>query len=244
VEESLSNPDPTYGLKLRGNLNNQISRPRWRLYGDLLGQTFLDGKFRDERKLVANMEFGFRYALSSRVNLMGRLSHFQKTFYSQSRSYRWTEYGTYLQFSPLHKITTWINYIRKSTAFRSGNTIRFYEDNFEIRGRYTFNPRLSLEGIASSGSIAYKDYEAWDVESDTSLIMLGFDQNDKFLRGLFHFRYQGKLILGIQTGFESVTSNSVIGEFEQMIYRIYLSGRWGSSNFYHLVLQRVNKDYR
>lgn len=245
VGESLTKkPDPTYGLKLRGGVNGQVSRSQWRLHTDLLAQTFLDGKFKEESKWVANMESGFQYALLRKLYLTGQLTHFQKMFYSQERSYRWTEYSTHLQVSPAGNLMIWIGYVLKSTVFRTGETIRFYERNREIRGRYTFNPWLYLEGVATSGSIGYKNFGAWGVEDVTSLVPLDFDQKDKFTRGLIHLRYQGKAICGIQVGFESVNSNSIIGKFDLVIFRVYLTARLGKSNFSHFVLQRVDKDYQ
>lgn len=140
-------------------------------------------------------------------------------------------------------MTGWAGYVVKSTAFRTGETTRFYENDLEVRGRYTFGRRFSLEGVATSGAIIYRDYEAWGVGDDTSLVRLDFDQQDEFTKVLLHLRYQGKVIAGFQTGFEQVSSNSIIGEYNEVIYRLYLSGRLGKSYFYHLVFQRVDKDY-
>jgi len=243
VQESLSKPVSTVGFKLRGNLSEQVSRSRWRIYGDVLGQTYLDGKFRNESKWVGRMESGFRYALVPKVHLTGQLIHFQKTFYLQERSYRWTEYGTYIQLFPGNKFTFWIGYVLRSTAFKSVDIIRFYENNLEMRVRYAVNSKLSLEGALLSGSINFQNFRALGVEDDMSLILLDLDQEDESIKGLFHLQYQGKVIVGIQSGFESVKSNSVIGKYDQLILRIYLSGRLGQSSFYHLVLQRVDKDY-
>lgn len=243
VQESLAQATPSYGLKLRGNLNEQLSRKQWKIYGDALGQTFMDGKFREESKWIARMESGFRYILTSRLHLTGQLTHFRKMFYSLERSYRWTEYGTYLQIFPRKSLTVWMGYVLRSSVFKSGDLIRFFEDNLEIRVRYAVSSKLSLEGTVLSGLINYQDYDAWSLENDTSLIHLDFDQEDEFTRGLLHLQYRGKMIVGIQTGFESVKSNSVIGKFNQVVLRIYLSGRLGESSFYHLVLQRVDKNY-
>ena len=136
-----------------------------------------------------------------------------------------------------------MGYVLRSSVFKSGDLIRFFEDNLEIRVRYAVSSKLSLEGTVLSGLINYQDYDAWSLENDTSLIHLDFDQEDEFTRGLLHLQYRGKMIVGIQTGFESVKSNSVIGKFNQVVLRIYLSGRLGESSFYHLVLQRVDKNY-
>ena len=244
VQESLNNPEPTYGIKLRGNLAHAISRSRWKIFGDLLTQTFLDVLFINESKLVIHTEMGLQYRLLPELHLLGQWIHFQKEFYEKSRSYRWSEFRTYLQISPSKKFTAWIGYLPRSSTFITYNTIRFYEDNWEVRTRHNFTSRLSLEGSATISTITYEDYPAWGMVNDTLRVPLDFDQKDKSMNGLIHFRYQGKIIVGVQVGYESVSSNSVIGEFDLISFRGYLSGRIGKSNFYHLVLQRMDKNYQ
>ncbi len=244
VQEALADPEPTFGLKLRGNLNRETSGPRWNLYGNVLSLTFLDAKYPSESKLVGHIESGFRYRLLSRLSFTGHLIYFQKAFYWQRRSYRWTEGNSYVQWSPIRRFTFWAGYAHKSTAFKFRETIRYYEDSFEIRVLRLFARRFSIEGEAAFGTVDYRDYTAWTVEDDSNLVSLHIDQEDEFVRGLVHIRYQGRVITGVQGGYESASSNSVVGEYDQIVFRIYISGRLGNSIFYHFVLQRVDKHYR
>ena len=230
-------------MKLKGSLAQDYTRDQWEIYGDLLGQTFLDAVFWDESKLVANLESGFRYGITPKMFLLGQLTHFEKIFYRQARSYRWTEYRNYLQLFSQNATTLWLGYSLRSTSFRTGETVRFSEDDFEIRGRYVFNSRLYMEGTAATGSVNYRNFLAWRVENDALPVLSDVNQTDESSRGSVHLRYRGKVIVGMQVGFERVTSNSVIGEYDLTSYRIYLSGRRGKSDFYHVVIQRMDKHY-
>lgn len=244
VQESLNNPTQTFGLKLRGDLHHEFSRSKWNIYEDILAQTFLDARFIDESKLILNSDLTVQYQWVPNILIVSQFSYFQKSFYEQTRSHRWSEYNIYLQFLPHRKITANIGYFFRSTTFTSLGKFRFDEYSYEMRGKFQLNPRFSIETAAILGNITYKDFAAWDIENDTLLISLDVNQKDRLARNTIHFRYRGKIIYGLQLGFEWVNSNSAIGEYILVSYQGYFSGRVGETFFYHLVLQRVDKNYR
>jgi len=57
-------------------------------------------------------------------------------------------------------------------------------------------------------------------------------------------QYRGNIIAGMQGGWEHITSNSIIGAYNQSWFRGYLSGHLNPFTFYHLVFQVSRKNYR
>jgi len=244
VREALTDPDPTSGLTLRGRLSHDISRPRLNIYGEILTQANLDAIFPGESKLIVNTDLNFRYALFKSTYILGQLSHFQKSFYNHTSSYLWTEYNTFLQFSPITGYSGWLGYRHRGKTLETTDKFRFGEDNFEFRGRYRINPRIFLEGTLTGSNIVHKDFNAIGVVDDTSLVFLEYPQKDKGIEGLIHVRYRGKIIVGVQIGIGVIGSNSVIGEFSLVSYHAYISGKLGPSTFYHFVFRRIDKEYQ
>lgn len=244
VREALTAPDPTLGLTLRGRLNHEIRPRRLNIFGEILTQANLDAIFLEESKLIINAELDFRYTLSQALQIMGNLSNFQKSFYDRAGSYQWTEYSTFLQFSPRARYSGWLGYRYRKKTLETTDRYRFGEDNLEFRGRYHINPRVFLEGTLTRSSIVHKDFNAIDVVDDTSLVFLESPQEDQGVEGLIHLRYQGKIILGAQIGIGIIGSNSVIGEFRFASYNAYISGNIGPKTFYHLVFRRIDKHYQ
>ena len=244
VREALTVPDPTLGLTLRGRLSHEIRPPRLNIFGEILTQANLDALFQEESKLIINAELDFRYTLSQALNVLGNLSHFQKSFYNHTGSYLWTEYSTFLQYSPRSRYSGWLGYRHRKKTLETTDRYRFGEDNLEFRGRYRINPRIFLEGTLTGSNIVHTDFNAVGVVDDTSLVSLEYPQKDKGIEGLIHVRYRGKIIVGVQIGIGIVGSNSVIGEFNLVSYRAYISGKLGPSTFYHIVFRRIDKDYQ
>ncbi len=245
VREALPDPDPTLGLTLRGRLSHEIHPRRLNIFGEILTQANLDAIFQDESKLIVNAELDFRYTLSRALHIMGNLSHFQKSFYSHTGSYLWTEYSTFLQYSPRSRYSGWLGYRYRKNTLEVKDRFRFGEDNFEFRGRYNINSKIFLESTITRSNIVHEDFNAVDVEDDTLLVPLGYPQNDTGVQGQLHLRYLGKKkIIGLQVGIGDVKSNSVIGEFNFISYYAYLSGQLGPSTFYHVVFRRVDKEYQ
>lgn len=243
VTESLTGAETSFGVKLRGAASHQLRREKWSLYSDAVAQTFLDPLYTAESKFVARPEVGLTYRFSARTKLTGRVSHFHKAFFWQKRSYQWTETSTHLTVSPSARASASIGYSTKWTRFQTYTNIRFRDDNLELRGSVNFSPRTSIEWFASGGKIHYTDYRAWTLRDNVFLLLSEKDQRDETIMASLHMRHQGRVIIGTQLGVESVTSNSVISEYNLMSFRAYVSGRLGKSSFYHLVLQRVDKNY-
>ncbi len=244
VREALTDPDPTLGLTLRGRLSHEIHPRRLNIFGEILTQANLDAISREESKLIVNAELDFRYTLCKALNVLGNLSHFQKSFYNHTGSYLWTEYSTFLQYSPRSRYSGWLGYRYRKKTLETTDRYRFGEDNLEFRGRYRINPRIFLEGTLTGSNIVHKDFNAVVVVDDTSLVFLDYSQKDKGIDGLIHLRYRGKFIIGVQLGIGVVESNSVIGGFNFVSYHAYLSGKLGPSTFYHFVFRRIDKEYQ
>lgn len=244
VRESLNVPESTFGLATRGRLNHDISRQRTNVYGEILAQVNLDAHFLGESKLIVNADLDFQYTLNKSICILGQLSHFQKSFYNRTGSYLWNEYNTFLRFLPTPRFSGWFGYRHRSKSLESKDKYRFGEDNLEFRGRYNIDPKIFLESTISRSNIDHMDFSAVEVADDTSLIFLGYPQKDKGINGLFHLRYWGKVIIGVQLGIGVVESNSVIGEFSFVNYHAYLSGQLSPTIFYHVVFRRLDKAYQ
>lgn len=244
VREALTDPDPTSGLTLRGRLSHEIHPRRLNIFGEVLTQANLDALFQEESKLIINAELDFRYAWSQALHVLGNLSHFQKSFYNHTGSYLWTEYSTFLQYSPRSRYSGWLGYRYRKKTLETTDRYQFGEDNLEFRGRYHINPRVFLEGTLTGSNIVHKDFNAIGVVDDTLLVFLGYPQKDEGIEGLIHVRYRGKIIAGVQIGIGAIGSNSVIGEFSLVSYHAYISGKLGPSTFYHFVFRRIDKEYQ
>jgi len=244
VRETLTVPEPTLGFTLRGRLSHEIQPPRLNIFGTILTQANWDALFREESKLLVDGELDCRYALSPTLQILGRLNHFQKLLYNRTGSYRWTEYGAFLQFSPSSQYSGSLGYRHRKKTLQATDRYRFGEDNLEFRGKYHINPKVFLEGTVTRSSIVHTDFNAVGVVDDTSLVFLDYPQKDQGIAGLVHWRYRGKVIVGVQIGLGIVASNSVIGEFNFASYHAYISGQFGPATFYHIVIRRVDKEYQ
>lgn len=229
---------------MRGRLSHDISRPRSNIYGEILTQANLDAIFLRESKLIVNTELDFQHTLNKSIYILGQLSHFQKSFYTHTGSYIWTEYNTFLQFSPIPRFSGWLGYRHRKKKLEAKDRYRFGKDNFEFRGRYNINSKIFLESTITRSYIIHTDFNAMRVVDDTSLIPSEYPQKDKGTDGLLHLRYLGKIIIGVQLGIGVVESNSVIGEFNFVNYHAYLSGQLSPSTFYHVAFRRVDKAYQ
>ncbi|MFB0515338.1 MAG: hypothetical protein ACETWG_01890 [Candidatus Neomarinimicrobiota bacterium] len=244
VREALTAPDSTLGLTLRGRLSHEIHPRRLNIFAELLTQANVDAIFREQSKLIVNAELDFRYALSPALQVLGNLSHFQKSFYNHTGSYMWTEYSTFLQLSPGTRYTGWLGYRYRKKTLAATEKYRFGENDLEFRGRYHINPRIFFEGTFTGSRIVHTDFNAVGVVDDTSLVFLDYPQKDRGVEALMHVRYRGKIIAGLQIGICTVGSNSVIGEFSLVSYHAYISGNLRPSTFYHLVFRRIDKAYQ
>ena len=245
VRESLVVPYSTFGLTMRGRLSHEYSRPRLNIYGEILTQANLDAIFPGESKLIVNTELDFRYALYKSIYILGQLSHFQKSFYNHTGSYLMTEYGTFLQFSPIPRYSGWLGYRHREKTLETADRFRFGENNFEFRGRYNISSKGFIESTITGINIIHSDFNAIGVADDTLLVPLGYPQEDRGVEGLLHLRYLGKKnIMGLQVGIGDVGSNSVIGGLSFVSYQAYLTGQLSPSMFYHVVFRRIDKEYQ
>ena len=244
VRETLAVSNPTFGGLLRGRLSHDIHPQRMDISGEILPQVNLDAVFPEETKLLINAELDFRYKWSQALNILGRLSHFQKSFFNRSSSYLWTEYSAFVQLSPASQYSSWLGYRHRKKALEAIDKLRFGEGNLEFRVRYAFNSRTFLEGTITRSNIIHSDFNAVGVIDDTSLIFLDYPQKDDGIDGLIHLRYWGKSIFGVQLRVGAIESNSVIGGFNFSSFHAYMSGKLGPSTFYHVVFRRVDKEYQ
>lgn len=244
VQESQGNPLSSGGFKIGGRLSNDILRSRWSGNGNLMSHLFLDGGIPEESKLAVHLESGIRYSLSPPFYSIFHLGHFTKAFFFQSRRYQWTEGLTGLGVLLSPAVRAQVDVLYRTTSFSPSETFRFTDRMLEFQFEYAVTERISTRVTAVLGKADYEQFEAFSLSRDNTLTPLGFDQKDESMKGLVHLRYQGYVVFGIQGDIQTVKSNSVIGEFNLATYRLYVSGRLGPDNFYHLVHQRVDKRYR
>ncbi|MBC8400753.1 MAG: hypothetical protein H8E14_04630 [Candidatus Marinimicrobia bacterium] len=244
VGETLTETVPTVGFKLRGNLNHRIITGNWRLEGNILTQTYLDAISPAQSKLVVNSGLGLRYNLTPVIQAAGVLDHFQKSFYEAGFSYRWIDYAlvVYVQASSKFNLST--RYSQRNTNYATLDSIKFLSQTVELRIGWHPDSRWLLEGLVAGKKITFHDYPAQSVVDDTALVSLSASQEDRARTVQIHGRYHHRLILGTIVSYEAVTSNSVIGGYNLLSGRIYLSCRLGKDNMLHFIIQRVDKNYR
>ncbi|NQT96361.1 MAG: hypothetical protein HQ562_01335 [Candidatus Marinimicrobia bacterium] len=244
VREALTNTDQSLGFKLRGNLSHQVVNRNWLLEGSLLTQTYIDAISPAQSKLVVNSGLGLRYNLTPVIQAAGVLDHFQKSFYEAGFSYRWIDYAlvVYAQASSKFNLST--RYSQRSTNYATLDSIKFLDQTLELRFGWRPGSRWLLEGLVAGKKITFHDYPAQGVVDDTALASLSASQEDRARTVQIHGRYHHRLILGTIVSYEAVTSNSVIGGYNLLSGRIYLSCRLGKDNMLHFIIQRVAKNYR
>ncbi len=244
VRESFNRPAPTVGIKFGGRYQNNFSRKRSNTYGSLRGQTYLDARFLTESKFLLLADVDHRHTLSQKIQLLLQGDYFHKLYFDPTHFYRWWDGGVFLQVFPLNSFTGKVGYRYRRSAVSAGRVNRFQQQAFEFLGRYTLSSHLYLEGFGGTSSVVHRDFKALAVERDTTLTVLGITQQDHSRYGGIHLRYQGKRIYGAQVNLESVSSNSVIGNYHFISLRLYLSGQWRRNMYYHLVLQQMDKTYQ
>ncbi|MFH1852707.1 MAG: hypothetical protein ABIA75_10210 [Candidatus Neomarinimicrobiota bacterium] len=245
VSESSTRPMSSLGLKLRGNLEHGIVGKTWSAGGYLLTQTYLDAIYREQSKMVVNSGLNLGYRISPALQAEASFDHFQKSFYSDSYSYRWSDYRGGLVYGDRDgRRTTRLYLLRRSTVYSVLDSIKILFSGGEWRYTGRFDQHWLLAIISRGGHTDYENYPAWAVENDTTLIPLDHDQSDRQISGTLHFRYQGRLIFGLAGDYELNKSNSAIGDYHQFGGRGYLSARLGDKVMLHVIIQRVNKLYR
>ncbi|MEE8335847.1 MAG: hypothetical protein V3S48_05375 [Candidatus Neomarinimicrobiota bacterium] len=243
IRESFQLPESTYGLKLSGRLTREWISFQSSTAGTLIGQNYLDVIFPKESKLIIKGELNHNRKLYRRINFLGQGSYFRKNFFNSGYYYSWWETGLFLQL-PKRSFIWSSGYRHRSTSISSAEKNRFRREAVEIRGQYYLKAKLYLVGSAGAIFIAHEDFKAREVLNDTLLTVLQIAQRDRGYYGSLHLRYQGNFIYGAQASVETVSSNSVIGNYHFLSLRLYLTGRWGQKTFYHLVLQQMDKSYR
>ncbi len=244
VDEALTETVPTVGFKLRGNLNHRIITQDWQIDGNILTQTYLDAILPTQSKLVVNSGLGLRYFFTPALQAVGGLNHFQKAFYDQGPSYRWTDYALNMRHRPADKLSIGAGWSHRTTNYTSLDSIKFLGRLVELRIGYHLTQNWLLEGLVRNRKTTFRDYPAQGVLNDTTLVQLGRSQRDDARSVQFHTRYQGKMIVGASLRYEQVTSNSVTGGFNLLNGRAYLSCRLGKTTMLHFIIQRVDKNYR
>lgn len=244
VREALTDTDQSLGFKLRGNLRHQITKWDWLLEGSVLTQTYLDAVSPAQSKLVVNSNLGLRYNLTPVIQAAGVLDHFQKSFYETGFSYRWIDYALVVYAQTSSKFNFSTRYSQRSTNYATLDSIKFLGQTVELRIGWHHSTTWLLEGLVAGKQITFHDYPAQGVVDDTTLVSLSASQEDRARTVQIHGRYHRQLILGTIVSYEAVTSNSLIGGYNLLSGRIYLSCRLGKDSMLHFIIQRVDKNYR
>ncbi len=244
VDEALTEPVPTVGFKLRGNLDHRIIINAWQIDGNIITQTYLDAILPTQSKLVVNSGLGLRTFITPVLQVIGGLNHFQKAFYDLGPSYRWTDYAINLHYQPAKKLSIGANWSYRRTNYTSLDSIKFLGKVLELRIGYHLTQNWLLVGLIRNRRTTFNDYPAQGIINDTMLVLLDRSQKDHARSFQLHARYQGKMIVGASLRYQQVTSNSVTGGFNQLNGRVYLSCRLGETTMLHFIIQRVDKNYR
>ncbi|MBC8346921.1 MAG: hypothetical protein ISR82_05530 [Candidatus Marinimicrobia bacterium] len=244
VQESFNQPLSTSGLKIGGRYEKNFGRKQFNTFTRIQGQTYLDTRYFTESKFLLLADLDHYYRISRKTALRFQWNYFHKVYFDPTRFYRWGDGGLFVQYSPTDSFSGKAGFRYRRSAVSSGETNRFQQQAFEFLGRYTPSSHLYVEVFGGPTSVIHRDFKALAVVRDTVLTVLSKTQQDDGRHGGIHFRYQGKIIYGAHVNYESVTSNSVIGNYSILSLRLYLSGQWRQNTFYHIVIQQMDKAYK
>ncbi len=242
--ESISNPEGTFGIKLQQRMvlsGKQIGG--WTIHAVLVGQGFLEPVLFLDSKLVANGVVNLHRELLKDWIMNARLETFQKLYFGgfdhHSRSAVRASLGH--QITPLSRLNIGLSGSRSHLNIAS--TYTYYESQGFATFQHMLGPSLSSELSVSLGQLDFVDLPARELVEGLLIPRQDEDQRDLYGRLLVSFKFQRKMIWGVSLSQEKVVSNSVIGDANIFLLKLYASQRLGQDLFIHLVLQGMDKHY-
>lgn len=244
IAEQTTVPKSSIGLKGRLDANTAIRLHALSIEGRFLAQGYLDTRYRGESKLVLNPALSLRLPLGGGVTGLAGLHYFYKSFAGESRRLQWSEITAILRTPITPPVSGWLGFITRFSRVQAGALYRFTGTEIYLGTRYALAKSLFVEGRLAYAALAHRDYPARRLAQGTTLMPLPANQQDQGPAGSLSLEYQGKIIAGARGGWEHISSNSIIGAYDQGWVRGYLTGRVGAANFYHLVVQAARRTYR
>lgn len=244
LTEQVRMPERSMGLKLRGDVSTELRIQPFLIYGSMLTQGYIDAFYPGESKLVLNPELGLRVPVAADFTNYTRIRYFHKVFSDEKRRLQWTEISSSLHHPLGGRLSGWLEILRRYSRVSAGNLYRYTANEIDLGSRYAFTDHLFLEERLIYTAISHKDFLAQTLDQSNTLSPLPFHQRDHGPVGSTTLEYQGQIIIGAQGGWAHITSNSMIGVYNQFWFRGYLSAPFSSFIFCHLVFQFSRKHYR
>lgn len=234
----------TIGLSLRGLWQQDYSRNKFRVNGQLLGQAFLDPTFGYGEKYILRGHLDLYYDLSATSQIYSSVVRFQKVLNGDYGTYARTEYQSQLLLYPSPNFSGTIGYKIRTKLLHYFTQYRFTEHIFETQVKYRFNSQYHLSTSARARTLYHRDLKARSLGSSGTLVNHTYSQRDWGIEVSTNLRYSGTFLAGIQLGAETVYSNSDLNQYDMVFIHTYFTTRLGTSTYAHLVLKRINKHYR
>lgn len=244
VGEAVDAPDQTFGVSVRGRLRHEMQIKRSAVFVEVVGQALLDPVYNDETKYILSTDLALHQAINHRFVWHGYIRLYEKLFLDHNGAYSRSQYNTSLELLPSSRVSIWLTFRHRAKSLDAYQRFRFAEDNLELKAIYKIAPRLKLEALIGRRKILHRDVYAVSIGPSNDLVVLSARQRDWGYYSVLHLHYGGKLILGARIGMEDINSNSALGRFQAVFYQFYLSSRLPGSLYAHLVLRRLNKEYR
>ena len=234
----------TFGLSLRGLWQQDYSRNKFRMSGQLLGQAFLDPMFGYGEKYILRGHLDLHYELSKTSEIYSSAVRFQKVLNGDSGTYARTEYQSQFRVYPSPNFSGLIGYKIRTKLLHYYTQYRFTEHIFETQVKYRFNSKYHLVTSVRGRTLHHRDLKARSLGSTGNLVNHTYSQRDWGFEASTNLRYSGTFLAGIQLGAEAVYSNSELNQYDMVFLHSYFTTRLGTSTYLHLVFRRIDKHYR
>lgn len=234
----------TFGLSLRGMWQQDYSRNKFRMNGQLLGQAFLDPTFGYGEKYILRGHLDMYYNLSKTSQIYGSVVRFQKVLNGDYGTYARTEYQTQILVFPSPEFSATFGYKIRTKLLQYLTQYRFTEQIFETQVKYRFNSQYHLVTSIRGRTLHHQDLKARSMGPSGNLVNHTYSQRDWGFEVSTNLRYSGAFLAGIQLGAEAVSSNSDLNQYDMVFLHTYFTTRLGTSTYAHLVFKLINKHYR
>jgi len=243
--ESLSNPEPTWGLKLQEKVVLRSVYKAWDLNSTFVGQGFLEPSLILDSKLVGSAMIIARRALIKTWSFNTHLESFQKLYLKELQLSSRSMMSIALERRPDKQTKQSLGISGLRSQIDRGALYSYLEGQAFLELWRPLTSTLRSEIKLTLGQARFNDLPVRELtDSSTVFIVEGKDQKDQFGRLTIHLRHQGRMIYGLALTHEIVASNSIFGEAKTWLVKIYASQRMGKHSYLHLVLQGMDKNYQ
>jgi hypothetical protein len=242
--ESISNPEPTLGIKLQERIGFEGQVEKWSVFGHVVGQGFLEPGLLSDSKIVGNGVVDLQRRLNHAWLMNARLEMFQKLYFSEFHRNSRSTASVYLQQQTPTKNQLKLGFSGSRSQLKIASNYTYFEGQGFASLQKSLGSSWTSEMTLTMGQLSFVDQPARDLIDGILVADESEDQRDMYGRLTLHLKFQRQMILGLLMSHESISSNSVLGNASILLVKLYVSQRVGKNNYIHLVLQGMDKNYR